>query len=212
MGNNEFNYIPSLYQWMQEHPGEEKYLTSKATEDYSLATAKYVNKSYLPDLAGGFGFDLEVYGVTLSATCSYQIGGYGYDNTYIALMSNDQVGNHNLHVDARKAWTENNRNTDIPAFTNAQGTYASYTVAGSTRLLTSNSYLSLNNVLIGYNFPKKMIEKIKLHKLNLYVSGNNLAILSARRGYNPMTSFTGSSDTHGYSPLSTIMGGIKLTF
>jgi len=209
---NEYNYIPSLYQWLQEHKGEEDNLVVTQTEDYSLATAKYVGKSYLPTLVGGFGFDLEVYGVTLTATCSYQLGGYGYDNTYIALMSNDQVGNHNLHVDARRAWTENNRNTDIPAFTNAQGTYASYTTAGSTRLLTSNSYLSLNNVQIGYSFPKKLIEKIKLNKLNLYVSGNNLAIASARRGYNPMTSFTGSSDTHGYSPLSTIMGGVKFTF
>ena len=65
---------------------------------------------------------------------------------------------------------------------------------------------------MGYNFPKKWIEKIKLNKLNLYVSANNLAIATARRGYNPMTSFTGSSDTHGYSPLSTIMGGVKFSF
>jgi TonB-linked SusC/RagA family outer membrane protein len=212
LGNNEYNYISSLYQWQQEHPGEDQYLASKATEDYSFATAKYVGKSYLPDLNGGFGFDLEVYGVTLSATCSYQIGGYGYDNTYITLMQNSQVGSHNWHVDARNAWTENNKNTNIPAFTNGEGKYASYATAGSTRFLTSNSYLSLNNVQLGYNFPKKLIQKIKLNKLSLYLSGNNLAIATARRGYNPMTSFTGSSDTHAYSPLSTIMGGVKFTF
>ena len=212
MGNNEYNYIPSLYQWQQEHKGEEQYLAVTQTEDYSLATAKYIGKSYLPTLSGGFGFDLDVYGVTLSATCSYQLGGYGYDYTYMTLMQNDQVGSHNWHVDARNAWTENNRNTDIPAFTNGEGKYASYTTAGSTRFLTSNSYLSLNNVQLGYNFPKKLIQKIKMNKLNLYVSANNLAILTARRGYNPMTSFTGSSDTHGYSPLSTIMGGVKFTF
>ncbi|MBQ6765182.1 MAG: hypothetical protein IJP45_08370, partial [Paludibacteraceae bacterium] len=68
------------------------------------------------------------------------------------------------------------------------------------------------NVQLGYNFPKKWIEKIKLNKLNLYLSASNLAIATARRGYNPMTSFTGSSDTHAYSPLSTIMGGVKFTF
>ena len=212
MGNNEYNYIPSLYQWQQEHPGEDKYLAVTQTEDYSYATAKYIGKSYLPTFSGGFGIDLEVYGVTLSATCAYQLGGYGYDNTYITLMQNNQVGSHNWHVDARKAWTENNRNTDIPAFTNGEGKYASYATAGSTRFLTSNSYLCLNNVQLGYNFPKKLIQKIKMNKLSLYLSGNNLAIATARRGYNPMTSFTGSSDTHGYSPLSTIMGGIKFQF
>ena len=57
-----------------------------------------------------------------------------------------------------------------------------------------------------------MIEKIKLNKLHLYVSANNLAIATARRGYNPMMSFSGSSDSHAYSPLSTIMGGVKFTF
>lgn len=211
-GNNEYNYISSLYQWKQEHPGEEQYLAVTETEDYSYATADYVGKSYLPDLSGGLGFDLEVYGVTLSATCSYQIGGYGYDNTYIALMQNTQVGSHNWHIDARNAWTENNRNTNIPRFSNGVGEFDTYATAGSTRFLTSNSYLSLNNIRLGYNFPKKLIQKIKLNKLSLYVSGTNLAIATARRGYNPMTSFTGSSDTHAYSPLSTIMGGVKFTF
>lgn len=211
-GNNEYNYISSLYQWKQEHPGEEQYLAVTETEDYSYATADYVGKSYLPDLSGGLGFDLEVYGVTLSATCSYQIGGYGYDNTYITLMQNTQVGSHNWHIDARNAWTENNRNTNIPRFSNGVGEYDTYATAGSTRFLTSNSYLSLNNIRLGYNFPKKLIQKIKLNKLSLYVSGTNLAIATARRGYNPMTSFTGSSDTHAYSPLSTIMGGVKFTF
>lgn len=227
-----YNYIPSLHQWIleQEEAGvenPEQYLATTTTKDATEAASQYVGKSYLPDLSGGIGFDLEVYGVTLSATCSYQIGGYGYDNTYISLMANDQVGNHNWHIDARKAWTENNPGhgtanadgtysnldpTDIPRFSNGGGTYDSYATAGSTRFLTSNSFISLNNVQLGYNFPKKLIQKIKLNKLNLYISANNLAIATARRGYNPMTSFTGSSDTHGYSPLSTIMGGVKFTF
>lgn len=229
-----YNYIPSLHQWILEQKNAgvenpEQYLKTAITSDPSEAASQYVGKSYLPDLNGGFGFDLEVYGVTLSATCSYQIGGYGYDNTYIALMQNTQVGGHNWHVDARKAWTEYNPGhgkmnldgsvdvaslnpLDIPRFSNGAGTYDSYTTIGSTRFLTSNSFLSLNNIQVGYNFPKKLIQKIKLQKLHLYLSANNLAIATARRGYNPMTSFTGSSDTHAYSPLSTIMGGVKFTF
>lgn len=207
-----YNYISSLYQWEQEHPGEKDHLKKIDTEDYSMAAAQYVGKSYLPDFGGGFGLDLEVYGVTLNAGFSYQIGGYGYDYTYMALMDDKQVGNHNWHVDMRKSWTETNTNTDIPGLFNGQSSNSQYSNVTSTRFLTSNSYLSLNNVQIGYNFPKKLLQKIKLEKLNLYVSGTNLAIATARKGYNPMTSFTGSSDTHGYSPLSTIMGGIKLSF
>ena len=216
-GNNTYNYIPSLHQWImdQEEDGvenPEQYLAKKDTADYSLATAQYVGKSYLPDLAGGLGLDLEVYGVTLSVSCSYQIGGYGYDNTYLALMANGPVGGHNWHTDMRNAWTETNRNTNIPRLSNGNGTYDSYANYGSTRFLTSNSFFSLNSIQVGYNFPKKLIEKIKLNRLHLYVSADNLAIATARKGYNPMTSFTGSSDTHGYSPLSTVMGGVKVSF
>ena len=212
-----YNYISSLHQWILEQKdmgveNPEQYLATTTTKDATEAAAQYVGKSYLPGLNGGVGFDLDVYGVTLSMTCQYQIGGYGYDNTYIMLMQNAQVGNHNWHVDARKAWTENNRDTDVPRFSNGAGEYDSYATTGSTRFLTSNSFFSLNNIQVGYNFPKKLIEKIKLNKLNIYLSANNLAVASARRGYNPMTSFTGSSDSHGYSPLSTIMGGVKFTF
>ncbi|MGN0235117.1 MAG: SusC/RagA family TonB-linked outer membrane protein [Paludibacteraceae bacterium] len=211
--NNERNYITSLHLWLLENPDKtEKDLAYETTPDYTIATQQYTGQSYLPDLDGGFGIDLEVYGVTLSASCSYRIGGYGYDITYMALMDDGVVGGHNWHVDMLNSWTEFNTETNIPKLTNGMGDYASFTNSASTRFLTSNSYLSLNDVQVGYNFPKKLIEKIKLNRLNIYVSATNLAIATARKGYNPMTSFTGSSDTHGYSPLSTIMGGIKLSF
>jgi hypothetical protein len=128
---------------------------------------------------------------------------------YALLMHSDKIGSMNWHKDIKNAWTENNTNTNIPRLSNGADEYAN---AASDRFLTSNSYLSLNNINIGYKFPKKLIEKIKLNNLQIWVAADNLAIASARRGYNPMTSFTGSSDTHGYSPLSTIMGGVKFTF
>ena len=163
----------------------------------------------LPRFVGGFGIDLEAYGVTLSISCAYRIGGYGYDNQYALLMHSDNIGSMNWHKDIMNSWTENNTKTDVPRLSNGNDLYANM---GSDRFLTSNSYLSLNNINLGYKFPKKLIEKIKLQKLNVYVAANNLAIATARRGYNPMTSFTGSSDTHAYSPLSTIIGGVKFTF
>ena len=216
-GNNEYNYITSLHQWIldQEEEGvdnPEQFLRDTLTNDASFAAQQYVGKSYLPDIAGGVGVDLDVYGVTLSVACSYQIGGYGYDATYMALMANAPIGGHNWHVDMLNAWTEQNTNTNIPRLSNGNGEFDSYANTTSTRFLTSNSFFSLNSIQVGYNFPKKLVEKIKLNKLHLYVSADNLAIATARKGYNPMTSFTGNSDTHGYSPLSTIVGGIKVSF
>lgn len=211
-GETGTNYISNLYLYQQQHPTAN--IRDSAVTYNTYATSVYTGKKAEPGLDGGFGINLEVYGVTLDVTCSYRIGGYGYDGSYAQLMNSDKAGSMNWHVDIRNAWNammtqEQKENATIPRLSNGTDLYAN---SASTRFLISNSYLSLNNIRLGYNFPKKLIEKIKLNSLNLYVTADNLAILSARKGYNPMTSFSGSSSTYQYTPLSTIMGGVKFQF
>ena len=203
------NYISSVYEYKLKNPDADVRRTKISGNDTPYAGLNYVGKSGMPDLRGGFGIDFEAYGFTLSVTCSYGIGGYGYDNTYAQLMHSDRVGTRNWHVDMRNSWTDYNKESNIPRLSNGSDTYANY---GSDRFLTRNDYLALNNVRIGYNFPKKLIEKIKLNKLNLYVSGDNLALAARRNGYNPTVSLDGTSDSYQYTPLSTIMGGVKFEF
>ncbi len=206
------NYIQSVHQYILDNPESENYIERVAfsgDEVSYAAGSNYIGKSAIPDLRGGFGIDFEAYGFNLSVTCSYGIGGYGYDNTYALLMHTDRAGSYNWHVDMRNAWTDYNKDTDIPRLSNSKDNAS---MISSTRFLVRNDYLSLNNVRIGYNFPKKLIDKIKLNKLNLYVTADNLAIATRRNGYNPSVSYSGSSDSYQYTPLSTIMGGIKLEF
>ena len=203
------NYISSVYEYQVKHPNAIIKETTVTNEEYTYAGSNYVGKSYMPDLDGGFGIDFEAYGVTLSISCSYRIGGYGYDNMYALLMHSDKIGSMNWHKDIRNAWTETNHSTTIPRLSNGSDDYAN---AASDRFLTSNSFLCLNNINLGYKFPKKLIEKIKLNNLQLWVAADNLALASARRGYNPMMSMSGTNGYNDYSPLSTVMGGIKLQF
>ncbi|MBR3566060.1 MAG: SusC/RagA family TonB-linked outer membrane protein [Paludibacteraceae bacterium] len=202
------NWINSVYEYQQKNPNAIIKDTIVSGDNSQYAGDNYVATA-MPDLRGGFGIDFEAYGFTLSVTCSYGIGGMGYDNTYAQLMHSDDVGSRNWHIDMRNAWTENNKGSNIPRLSNGNDTYANM---GSTRFLTRNDYLQLNNIRIGYNFPKKLIEKIKLNKLHIYASADNLAVLSRRRGYNPSVSYDGSSDSYQYTPLSTIMGGVKFEF
>ena len=206
------NYISSVHQYILDHPEAEGYVKRQAIsgDDASFAAgSNYVGKSGIPDLRGGFGIDFEAYGVTLSVTCSYGIGGYGYDNTYAQLMHTDRAGSRNWHIDMRNAWSFDNKSGTEPRLSNS---IDNATLIASTRFLTRNDYLSLNNIRLGYNFPKKLIEKIKLNKLNLYVTADNLALATHRKGYNPSVSFDGTSDSYQYTPLSTIMGGVKFEF
>lgn len=203
------NYIASVYEYKLENPNADIQTTSVSGRYSNYAGSNYTGKSYMPDLDGGFGIDLEAYGVTLSISCAYRIGGYGYDYQYANLMHSDNIGSMNWHKDIMNSWTENNTKTDVPRLSNGNDLYANMY---SDRFLTSNSYLSLNSINLGYKFPKKLIEKIKLNNLQIWVAANNLALATARKGYNPMMSASGSNGYNDYSPLSTIMGGIKVQF
>ena len=208
-GESGDNYIASVYEYKLKNPNADIQTTTVYSGDYTYAGSNYVGKSYMPDLDGGFGLDFEAYGVTLSISCSYRIGGYGYDNMYALLMHSEKIGKRNWHKDIKNAWTETNTNTNIPRLSNGADDGAN---AASDRFLTSNSFLSLNNINLGYKFPKKWIEKIKLTNLQVWVAADNLAIATARRGYNPMMSASGTNGYNDYSPLSTVMAGVKVQF
>ena len=214
LDNTGDNYISSVYEYRLKHPDAKIEKTTVTGTDYNYAGSDYVGKSAMPDLDGGFGIDFEAYGVTLSISCSYRIGGYGYDNMYASLMHSDKIGKQNWHKDIRNAWTpgtvvtDDNKMTLAPRLSNGADQYANT----GDRFLTSNSYLSLNNINLGYKFPKKWIEKIKLNTLQIWVAADNLAIATARKGYNPMMSGDGSNGYSDYSPLSTVMAGLKVQF
>ena len=83
-------------------------------------------------------------------------------------------------------------------------------------LLTNKS---INNITIGYSLPATVISKMKISGLRIYVAGDNLAVVSARKGVDPrysmgLGSFTSGSglNSGSYSAMRTVTGGITLTF
>lgn len=186
----------------------------------SYAAAVIIEKKNMfPDVYGGFGFDISTYGFDISASFDYIIGGYNYDNIYATLMGDEKPGTMGMHKDIVNAWSPENTKSDIPMLLGGfyapidddKNYYASFSATGD-RFLTTNTGLRLGNVRIAYNFPKKLIEKVKMQSLSLFVQGDNLFVVSARKGYNPFGGLYGGSGAYRYSPLSTILGGMKLSF
>jgi len=181
---------------------------------FSDAT-KYDCGTTLPKFYGGFGTSLKVYDFDLSAQFQFQLGGKFYDSTYQSLMwTQDNRGNA-IHKDALNAWTPENTNTNIPRLD------TEYAVGQSAvdTYLTSSNYLSLNNLSVGYTVPKKLMRKAGLTGLRLYVAGENLFMISARKGMDPRFSFGLGSYTSGtgmasgnYASLRSITGGFTLSF
>ena len=198
-----------LSSWYKDVKDDKGNIVDKvATTKYSDAT-EYLCSDPTPKLYGGFGTSLEAYGFDLSVSFSYSIGGLTYDSGYAGLMTvPGGTPGYNFHKDVLKAWSPENPDSNIPRFQaydqNVNGT--------SDRFLIDASYLNFQNAQIGYTFPKKWMDKIKVSKLRLFVTADNIYYWSKRKGLDPRMSFTGSTSDEYCSPVRTVSGGISITF
>jgi len=199
--------ISSLFEYTKANPDNEISVTT--TKTYANATQKYVNKSAIPKVQGAFRLDGKVKDFDITALFIYSLGGYAYDVAYANLMSNDDIGNNNWSTDIRKRWQKPGDITDVPRLSS---NYDLNVVSSSSRFITKSDFLALNNIQIGYNVPKQITDKLKMSSLNVFVSGDNLFLLSARKGFNPSTNEAGTSDMYRYSPLSTYTIGLRVKF
>lgn len=165
--------------------------------------------SLLPKAYGGFGTSLKIYGVDLSLSFAYQFGGKVFDNTYRSFMhgvDTYSVGQ-NWHADMSRAWTPQNRNTDVPRLNAGD----QYTNSASDRFYVSSNFLSLNNITLGYTLPQQWIKKIGLESVRVYGAAENVALWTKRQGLDPRQSFS-STINSTYSPIRCISGGLKIIF
>ena len=198
--------IKELQDHFDEHRSE-----VYVTDDAQVAndTYKQVTGDLLPKVYGGFGTSLEFYGFDLSVQFAYQLGGKIWDYTYQDLMHNGNASSagRNWHKDIANAWTPENRITDVPRLDYMD----SYTNQSSDRWLISSNYLSVNNITLGYNFPKAWLRGMGISSLRVYAVADNLALFTARKGMDPRQSFVSSTNST-YGALRTYSAGVKLTF
>lgn len=164
----------------------------------------------IPDLYGGFGTKLSAYGFDLSVTFNYSIGGKAYDYMYATLMTNptSSYSGYNFHRDLYDAWSETNASSNIPRFVYGD----TDTGKQSSRFLTNASYLSLQNINLGYTLPTKWVKKLGLGSIRIYGSADNICYWSKRKGFDPRGVFNGETSTSAYSPMRSISGGINIQF
>lgn len=184
-------------------------VTRTTTTNYSEATY-YDCGTALPDVYGGFGTTVNYKGFDLSIDFNYQIGGQVYDGDYAGMMGSPTSSSRGrgFHADLLKAWTPQNKGSNIPRMQFNDD----YTAASSDRFLTSASYLSLQNINFGYTLPVSITRRSGIEKIRVYFAGENLWLWSKRQGLDPRQSIDGSVTASYYAPMRTLSGGITLTF
>jgi outer membrane receptor protein involved in Fe transport len=112
------------------------------------------------------------------------------------------------------AWTPENQNTMVGELRYMRTYYDSYP---DTHWLQDGSFIRLQNLTLGYNFPKNILDKIGLDRLRLYASGQNLFLITKYNGYDPeISTFDGDFgqgiDDFGEPRARTYTLGLNVNF
>jgi TonB-linked SusC/RagA family outer membrane protein len=138
----------------------------------------WINKNIFPDWQGSFGFNMDYKGFFFTTQFNYVIGVDRFDNDLAGFQNPNNIGQFRTSRDLLRAWTPDNRVTDIPAYDAFNR--ASFT---SDRYLREADYVRLRFAQIGYNFPSRSLENTGISRLRIFGNAENLFTWSKWRGF-----------------------------
>lgn len=221
-GHSMYDYYLRQWYGVNSETGEALYYSktdpSISPSDYFVlngdtVTSKINNARYdycgkaTPNIEGSITNKLSYGNWDLSFMFSYGLGGKIYDNNYANLMSCSTFGG-SMHTDLLDRWQKAGDIADVPRLDPSRGNDFCGT---SSRWLVSRSYLNFRTLTLGYTFPKAWMKSIDAKNGRIYVSGENLMYLSARKGMNVLQSFSGTT-SNVYSPARVLTVGVNVTF
>lgn len=134
-----------------------------------------------PDFTFGFTNNFKYKNFDLSVFLQGSVGNDIMNLTRRNGTSNSLLYQNQL-VEALNYWTPTNTDTNIPR---PIGSTSNYNVEISDRYVEDGSYLRIQNVAFGYNLPQSLISKVKITRLRVYGSVQNLFTFTDYSGYDP---------------------------
>ncbi|ADQ79745.1 TonB-dependent receptor [Paludibacter propionicigenes WB4] len=152
-----------------------------------------------------------------------------YKNFDLSIFLNGSVGNQIYSYFLQQLMTPTGYQNVIGGFADhytADNTSARYqrpnenitTNAVSDLYVYNASYLRLKSLTLGYTLPKSLTKKIKIEKLRIYATGNNLLTITSYPGFDPEVNFYDSNssrqgvDFGSYPSSKTYTAGVSITF
>jgi TonB-linked SusC/RagA family outer membrane protein len=185
------------------------------TTDYSTAS-RYELGSAIPDWIGGFSTSFRYKNFDLTGILAYQLGGKFYSNEYgNSMYRSDGLGRALSAELIGNTWTPENTGAKFPMamYGNTYGDGATFgSWLYSDLALFSASYLNVKNITAGYTLPGELLKKYKISALRLYVSADNLFMVTSHSGIDPRMSLVGGLDAGAYAfpSMRTISFGVNL--
>ncbi len=188
-------------------PGDIKYYDVNGDKVINALDIEAIGSPSLPEWTLGLSAGAEYKGIDFSFLLS------GYAGRSV-MLSNASVwilqNNGNVTNLAYGAWEAGVRedNATYPRLT-TEANKNNY--RNSTYWIKNGNFLRLSNVEVGYSFPQKWINKLKMNDLRLYVNGQNLLTFDHLGDYNLDPEVLDAGIT-GYPMTRAVNVGLKLKF
>ncbi|UII34643.1 TonB-dependent receptor [Fulvivirga ulvae] len=149
------------------------------------------------------GFDINVF---LQGVGGNKI----YNGNNFRLLSMDT--GRNFRTETLNAWTPENPDTDMPRAILGDPNRNN---RASTRFLEDGDYLRVKTVQLGYSVPSELLENIKINRVRLYVTGQNLFTFTKYEGLDPEVGgsiLSRGLDLDLYPKYKSVIFGLQVQF
>jgi len=183
-------YLP---QWAGVNPADGKpmwYIVTKdangnetartITSDYAKATQEKMGKAS-PDVFGGINTSFTWKNFDLNAVFGYSIGGQLYNYSRQEYDSDGTYNDRN-QMKLMDGWNRWQKPGDVATHPRAMANNQDNGNKTSSRYLESSDFFRMRSLALGYNFNLK---KYKVRNLRVYLSGENLFVLTKYSGVDP---------------------------
>jgi TonB-linked SusC/RagA family outer membrane protein len=211
VGRPYYSFKMKEYAGVDPETGEQLWY---AGEEGTETTANYndAGKRYLgdadPEFFGGFSSNLQAYNFDLSFLFNYSFGGKIYNSAARYDENINNIYGNTTEYVYNNMWRKPGDITDVPAPTD--GAITSH----SSRFLMDGSYIKLQNIQLGYNLPEKLLSRINLSGVRVYLSGENLKMWALGKNFRGVTPEAGVDGILWWNyPMSRkVMFGLNINF
>ncbi|WP_317165428.1 SusC/RagA family TonB-linked outer membrane protein [Chitinophaga tropicalis] len=150
-------------------------------------TVDYVNDRVVagntdPKFYGGFGNTVNYGNWQLTVFLQFaKQEGYNYVNNMYTPIG----GRINFDREVLDRWKAQGDVKSVPKATTLSGSWFNY--IASTANWDDASYMRLKNVYLSYHLPAKLLSRLKLQQLQVYLQGQNLLTVTSYKGLDPET-------------------------
>lgn len=180
------------------------------TSNYNAASRLYTGKSSAPKFTGGLTNDFEYKNFTLSTFFNFVYGNYVYNDSRFFFDSDGLYESYN-QMQLAKGWNRWEKPGDLATHPKPIHGRADNSNATSTRYLEDGSYLRLRNVTLGYNLPTSWLNKAKISRARIFVSGDNLWTLTKFSGTDPEVELGNGESSIKYPISKKLLFGVNIT-